>query len=711
MAKSSGYYNVDDFNEYKRKQEKCLPPRINVLAAACHIQEFLDAKKFTYGFMGGLPVLCLGYKRELSDLHIVYDEKDFERLKSKLENNRRIRLPTGMNPLLPFKALVWTGPEHKDQGCSINASVELDMVPSGACGTPEANVLIRSLVLLGLKTASGRQMVFKSLTVQYLLTTLLSYCKARDLTWDPRKDILFLCKNEIGEVQRVRTRLNVKELKEMFLGTLFFSRLHIQDQRLCYRGLLDTEPPPTMAITPPAPQPIAQPHPRPRVSEQPNESRAPRSRYRNANGARASSDGATENGAARKAQPESMDYLQDPVRATHIQGVQCVSSAKPNSISAAAAAKQVRKSMPNLTNPHKMTPALDKRPSSHEQQQQQPRSSPREGHKPSQSSPDGSHQDRRDSQLKYEGSFQPAHMRKTHHTEAPDQALSLGHRSMTSRTDSIKSDSTGTPVRGIQSQKGSLHVVSSEGEESQCQQRSEEQSTSTRGKFELVGSEGVYGAPAHTPRPTQPQFQHQRNSSAPPPQTFVFELDATSTAKPVFVVELPANTVDPLPAQRRDTQHEHLVRSAPVRPVNPRATFAPLANGALPASLVAGGLATQGQRQPLAHSEHQDESAFGFSTCQTNAYRYSSYTVPQSKGSSTPQVLSEETTGPVYKAYRPFVVTTELSRNDSVSSVYSPGHKRNISHDSHDSTASHESDKLAREYQELLNFEDGYGSN
>jgi hypothetical protein len=89
MAKSAAYYNVADFNEYKRKHGKCLPPLVNVLTAACHFQEFLDAKKITYGFIGGLPMLCLGYKREMPDLHIAYDAKDFERLKSKLENNHR----------------------------------------------------------------------------------------------------------------------------------------------------------------------------------------------------------------------------------------------------------------------------------------------------------------------------------------------------------------------------------------------------------------------------------------------------------------------------------------------------------------------------------------------------------------------------------------------------------------------------------------------
>ncbi|KAL1652945.1 hypothetical protein SLS61_004566 [Didymella pomorum] len=276
MAKSAAYYNVADFNEYKRKHGKCLPPLVNVLTAACHFQEFLDAKKITYGFIGGLPMLCLGYKREMPDLHIAYDAKDFERLKSKLENNHRVRLPTGMNPLLPFKVLLWSGPEYKDEGCSINASIELSFVPSGAHGAPGGTDLTKSLVLLGLKTASGRQMLFKSLNVQYLLTTLLFHCKACDLHWDPRKDILFLCKNETVAVQRVRTRLNAKEVKEMFLGTSFFSRLKSQDQRLCYRALLDTEPPPTMAIIPPAPQYYS----RQQAPEQSNKFRTPRSRYR-----------------------------------------------------------------------------------------------------------------------------------------------------------------------------------------------------------------------------------------------------------------------------------------------------------------------------------------------------------------------------------------------------------------------------------------------
>ncbi|KAF3052605.1 hypothetical protein E8E11_010267 [Didymella keratinophila] len=707
MAKSGGYYNVTDFNEYKRKHGRCLPPRANILTAACHVQEFFDAKKITYGFTGGLPMLCLGYKREMPDLHIAYDAKDFERLKSKLENNRRIRLPTGMNPLLPFKVLVWTGPEYKDEGCSINASIELDLVPSSAYGTPGASDLTKSLVLLGLRTASGRQMVFKSLNVQYLLTTLLSYCKACDLSWDPRKDILFLCKNKTVEVQRIRTRLNVKEVKEMFLGTSFFSRLQSQDQRLCYRALLDTEPPPTMAITPPAPQTYS----RKRVSEQVNESRAPRSRYRNGSGARSSSDSATEGGGVRKTQPQSIEQVQDPRQVTHIQGVQCVNSATLSSVSAAAAAKQARKSMPNLVTPRIRTPPLDNRPRLRERQQ--PQSSPHEDHRPSQSSPNNSHQVPRDSQLEYGGNFQPAYIRTTCSTESREEGPSLGQKSMTNRTDSTKSGSTGTPVQGTQSQKGSLYVVTPEQEGPQRQQFFEKQSTSTRGRLQLVGPEGIYGAPVLPPRPSQPQTQHQRHSSVPPPQTeppFIFELDATVPSKPALVAELPAEPIGASPAERSPARNEHLETPATVRPVNPRTISVPLANRSLPAILVAGGPATQGQRQLLAHSERHVEAAFGFFASRTNADRYSFHTVPQPATFNASKVSSEETVGSMYKAYRPFVATNELSRNDSMSSVYSPGHKRNISHESHESTASHESDKLAKEYQDLLNFEDGYGS-
>lgn len=94
MVKSAKHYSVEDFNDHRRKRGVSLPPRANVLAAAHHVQALFDAKKLTWGFMGGLAMLCLGYKREMPDLHIAYDDKDFERLKSKLESNQRYALTT-----------------------------------------------------------------------------------------------------------------------------------------------------------------------------------------------------------------------------------------------------------------------------------------------------------------------------------------------------------------------------------------------------------------------------------------------------------------------------------------------------------------------------------------------------------------------------------------------------------------------------------------
>lgn len=87
----------------------------------------------------------------------------------------------------------------------------------------------------------------------YLVKTLVHYCRVRDLAWDPRKDLLFLCQQYGEEVQAIRGYLDQKAVQQNFLGTPFFSRLGPADQHRCYQILLGTEPPPVMAITPPAP--------------------------------------------------------------------------------------------------------------------------------------------------------------------------------------------------------------------------------------------------------------------------------------------------------------------------------------------------------------------------------------------------------------------------------------------------------------------------
>jgi hypothetical protein len=90
----------------------------------------------------------------------------------------------------------------------------------------------------------------------YLIRTLVLCCKARDIAWDPRKDILFLCQEYGEEVSTIRSQLDQKALQQNFLGTPFFARLSPEEQRKCYQVLLGTEPPPVMAVTPPAPVPV-----------------------------------------------------------------------------------------------------------------------------------------------------------------------------------------------------------------------------------------------------------------------------------------------------------------------------------------------------------------------------------------------------------------------------------------------------------------------
>jgi hypothetical protein len=91
MAGKMGYYSVEDFMKQKRQRatEAIAPPRANLMAAANHIRSLFEGKKLTYGVMGGLEMLCLGSQREMPDLHIAYDDRDFHRIKAKLEGDQR----------------------------------------------------------------------------------------------------------------------------------------------------------------------------------------------------------------------------------------------------------------------------------------------------------------------------------------------------------------------------------------------------------------------------------------------------------------------------------------------------------------------------------------------------------------------------------------------------------------------------------------------
>ncbi|KAH9881847.1 hypothetical protein J1614_001018 [Plenodomus biglobosus] len=230
-----------------------IPPWANVLAALNHIRDLFENKRFLYGVAGGFEILCLGYRREMPDLHIVYDDKDYIRIKKKLEADKRVLTPDGMNPLFPFKILVRTGPAYQDFGCLEVAAIEVNMIPPGSCGSPPSGMLSNNLVLLSLKK-DAQLKTYKGLNMLYLLQMMLHLCTARNLAWDPRKDILFLCQKYGNEVQAIRTRLDEKLVQQNFLGTEFLLRLSREDQRTCYEALLGKEPPPMMSITPPTPQ-------------------------------------------------------------------------------------------------------------------------------------------------------------------------------------------------------------------------------------------------------------------------------------------------------------------------------------------------------------------------------------------------------------------------------------------------------------------------
>jgi hypothetical protein len=573
--------------------------------------------------------------------------------------------------------------------------------------------LTKNIVLMGLKTASGTQMVFKSLNIQYQVATLLSYCKARDLFWDPKKDILFLCKNENEDVRSCRGQLNIKHVKELFLGTSFFSRLSPEDQYLCYRTLLDTDPPPTMSVTPPAPQITAQPKSKPEGTDLSTDATSPRSRYRNANGHQSSSNGLP---TTQNAKPLAMEQAQDTKRTSRIQDLQCVQSAKPHTVSTETAARKAHKSMPNLVAVQDIASApfpglqaskivMDK--------QQQPIPT-QNTLKLSPQIPSGSRQVQVSSTLEYGGAFRPAYIQKGDENAVANQAPPTGRKSPPHQSAPPRSDSTGTLVEGLQSQKGSLHVVSPGGQQSPPQQYFERKDTLERGRLRLVGPEGIYGAPENPSRGEEPQGQRQRHHSAPPPiqnhPGFVFELDAVQTPTTTFIAELPADPVVSSSSKPHTAQiHGAPSLQAPAKPSNPRTQSEPHDTGSLlPASLAIGGPGAQTHRLSLSHPPPSNEQFVEFSTRKTNAYRYSAFVHPQAAipGALRIGFAKEET--PSYKPYRPFIFTDELDRNDSVSSNYSPKH-RHKRDASDDSTASHDSSKLAKEYQDLLGTEEGYG--
>jgi hypothetical protein len=79
--------------ETRQNQKMQTPPQANILAAASHVRRLFESKKFTYAVMGELAMLCLGHRCEMRDVLIAYDAKDYNRIKKKLEADRRYTTP------------------------------------------------------------------------------------------------------------------------------------------------------------------------------------------------------------------------------------------------------------------------------------------------------------------------------------------------------------------------------------------------------------------------------------------------------------------------------------------------------------------------------------------------------------------------------------------------------------------------------------------
>ncbi|CAO2654576.1 Nn.00g113090.m01.CDS01 [Neocucurbitaria sp. VM-36] len=573
MANTVGYFNVE-IKQQKKQQANGIeiPPRANFLAAADHIRYLFESKKFTYAVMGALEMLCLGYRREMPDLHIAYDDKDFNKIKVKLEGDKRIQLPDGMNPLFPSKLLVSTGPAFKDAGCTSAATIEVYLIPPGSHETPSSGMLSKNIVLLSLKEPKLK--TYKGLNLLYLVKTLVHYCRVRNLVWDPRKDILFLCQHYGEDIQSIRSQLNQREVQQNLLGTAFFSRLSLEDQRRCYQVLLGKEPPPIMAITPPAPQGghkyshSASEIPRPRLVSQnsspalglrpspallspplpgkpiPSRQYAARNEVQPAELATPYTLPSELPASARDSRSRYRPVSAPNSRNTSPRGPQSPSMSADNLTSSTSRVisnlvptpvfSQGRKSMPNLND--RVVPIAFAQPfaangvAPSQPPQYMFQMLPNEmSANPAPYNPGQQHLK---SQLGLGGDYLLPNLRADNELPITKHPVLPNTRIAYEGPQKAKIEHSGTPKP--QSQMGSLHVVSPKGEAAPLQQYvpNLEEVTS---KLHLVGPEGLYTSPKSK------QSTHTKTANVTQPSNDVFELDAAPQQQNVIVAELEAD--------------------------------------------------------------------------------------------------------------------------------------------------------------------------
>jgi hypothetical protein len=85
------YYNLEDYNAWKRNRglKYRALPWPNFLCAVDYVTGVLDGHGVTWAAVGGLSMLCLGQTRNMFDLQIIYNRREFRKLECVLESDRR----------------------------------------------------------------------------------------------------------------------------------------------------------------------------------------------------------------------------------------------------------------------------------------------------------------------------------------------------------------------------------------------------------------------------------------------------------------------------------------------------------------------------------------------------------------------------------------------------------------------------------------------
>jgi len=546
----------------------------------------------------------------------------------------------------------------------------------------------------------------------YLVRTLLHFCQIRNLTWEPREGILFLCQLYRSQVEAIRCRLQPKIVEENFLRTAFLNKLPVQEQRKCYQTLLAQEPPSLKTLAPPQPDAI-------------------HTRSQSASGVTRSQ------GIARASLP---DFLCPPqsqnVKSSHMHTAQTtpklVQPTQPSPQTTFASKDSASRyrvvSAPNIRRTSPTDPGFAANPqaqafSNKQLKLQIPTSSQHQrsfSHSVTNVDPVAMHQVGQQCLKPRPVSTgtrtaQPPAKHAPMVTNPPMPSTSSRHQ--IPRKTAPQSSSAPMPEQ----RSSRLHVVNPDGEAPAC-----DESQGEKQKLHLVGSGGLYQSP---PTSSKPSPAINKTSTASNTSLPAFEVNGTSPPNDILA-ELSANIDAALQVSNHPCTSPPPATIQPQemnRPLMPRAHSAPFTT--LPASLSIGNPSHR-------HSTTPQTSASAGSITRTNALRYSQQ---QPLAPSLASIISDGLASPTltpaplsfYKAYQPNSAPTsppnlDMSPLDSACAEYNSqfanfGQVKDVDGMGHyfatqNQTGSHavsksfDSSQLAMEYRAALpEFEDGYG--